>query len=195
MRNETCNEGSFLAERRLFWEFGNLRTSGALDGHNPRANVNLHCKRDLVSVSRSSQINVASVKARKISPSSCLRKALSRSSFHTSSKHCCCRCRIAVPPSCLLVPHPSPCSWSNPCSPTRATGKCKTRDNRILTIVGDGQPFLGVNVPHLDCVGCGMSEGRIVDVVVRSVVERIEIRRGKPEAFFGGAKMGGLCVA
>lgn len=45
----------------------------------------------------------------------------------------------------------------------------------MLTILGDGQPFLGVNVPHLDCVGCGMSEGRIVEVVVRSVVERIEI--------------------
>lgn len=64
----------------------------------------------------------------------------------------------------------------------------------MLTIVGDWQPFLGVNVPHLDCVGCGMSEGRIVDVVVRSVVERIEIRQGlvlverKPKA-------GGLCVA
>lgn len=43
-------------------------------------------------------------------------------------------------------------------------------DGRMLTILGDGQPFLGVNVPHLDCVGCGMSEGRIVDVVVRSVV-------------------------
>jgi hypothetical protein len=65
----------------------------------------------------------------------------------------------------------------------------------MLTILGDGQPFLGVNVPHLDCVGCGMSEGRIVDVVVRSVVERIEIRRGSPEAFFGGANLGGLCVA
>lgn len=36
----------------------------------------------------------------------------------------------------------------------------------MLTIVGDWQPFLGVNVPHLDCVGCGMSEGRIVEVVV-----------------------------
>ena len=41
-----------------------------------------------------------------------------------------------------------------------------------LTILGDGQPFLGVNVPHLDCVGCGLSAGKIVDVVVRSVVQR-----------------------
>lgn len=46
----------------------------------------------------------------------------------------------------------------------------------MLTILGDGQPFLGVNVPHLDCVGCGLSEGRIVEVVVvRSVAERNEI--------------------
>lgn len=49
----------------------------------------------------------------------------------------------------------------------------------MLTIVGDWQRFLGVNVPHLGCVFCGMSEGRIVVVVVvvRSVVKRIEIRR------------------
>jgi hypothetical protein len=26
------------------WEMWDMRTSGALDGHNPRANVNLHCR-------------------------------------------------------------------------------------------------------------------------------------------------------
>lgn len=40
-----------------------------------------------------------------------------------------------------------------------------SRANVNLHILGNWQPFLGVNVPHLDCVGCGMSEGRIVDVV------------------------------
>lgn len=54
--------------------------------------------------------------------------------------------------------------------------------SNLLTILGDGQRFLGVNVPHLDCVGCGVSEGGIVDIVVRSVVERIEIPQGRPES-------------
>ena len=29
----------------------------------------------------------------------------------------------------------------------------------MLTIFGNGQRLLGVNVPHLDCVGGGMPEG------------------------------------
>lgn len=72
-----------------------------------------------------------------------------------------------------------------PSSFLNASGADKGR--RMLTIVGDWQRFLGVNVPHLGCVFCGMSEGRIVVVVVvRSVVERIEIRRAWWSEIRGG---------
>ena len=56
----------------------------------------------------------------------------------------------------------------------------------MLTIVGDWQPFLGVNVPHLDCVGCGMSEGRIVEVVVERSVVRKERNSTKASFFLAG---------
>lgn len=61
----------------------------------------------------------------------------------------------------------------------------------MLTILGDGQPFLGVNVPHLDCVGCGMSEGELSMSSCGRSFERIEIPQRQSVAFFGGVKITG----
>ena len=53
----------------------------------------------------------------------------------------------------------------------------RTGASRMLTILGNWQPFLGVNVPHLDCVVVECPRGEL-SKSSGAVVERDEIRCG-----------------
>lgn len=122
--------------------------AGTLDGHNARTNVNLHYRE----------------RKSRISPNSFFRPSFAQSMPFTKPGE---KFLVVVvglwhpPGNGVVLSHGSrPDSW--PCAmstilgatdPTIPSISSKNRKSRMLTIVRNGQQFLGVNVPHLDCVG------------------------------------------
>lgn len=158
------------------------RTSGSLDGHDPRTNVHLHC-RGQSSISEVLFLVVAlpvhhtksTIRSSKNSPE--------KHSSHISMKSVRSNLRLFSPVSSCVSDY---VSRSLSLSLPLRMGD-KNQKLQKLTIVRDGQPFLGVNVPHLDCVTGGIGRGGEL-----SIVERIIWRCRR-----GGAKfqVTGLCVA